>query len=161
MRSSHHLTHFVMSDNVIENPPVKIAEVLKHNTSLKVMFMRNCNITDEVLLLLGKALQSNKSLKHLDAKNNPFSSSAITKFLELFINSESGLTILQFSHTLTDAQTRLVTMITLFRALAGRHSILTVNPTIPGDDMYNYSNMRALLSLPEELQSRLQLPREV
>ena len=157
MISCHHLTYFNMSDNVIENPPVKIAEVLKHNTSLKLMFMRNCNITDEVLLLLGKALQSNKSLEQLDVKNNPFSSSAITKFLELFINSDSGLTTLQFSHTLTDDQTRLVTMITFFRAVAGRRSILTVNPTLPVDGMYDYS-MRALLSLPEELQSRLQLP---
>ena len=157
MISFHHLTHFNMSDNVIENPPVKIAEVLKHNTSLKTMVMRYCNITDEVLLLLGKALQSNKSLEHLDVRNNPFSSSAITKFLELFINSESGLTALRVSHTLTDAQTRLITMITFFRAQAGRHSILTVNPTLPVDDMYDYS-MIALLSLPEELQSRLQLP---
>ena len=150
----HHLTHFNMSDNVIENPPVKIAEVLKRNTSLKSMFMCNCNITDEVLLLLGKALQSNKTLEQLDVRNNPFSSSAITNFLGLFINSESGLTKLFFIHTLTDAQTRLVTLITFFRAQAGRHSILTVNPTIPGDGMYDYS-MRALLSLPEQLQSRL------
>ena len=157
MISCHHLTYFNMSDNVIENPPMKIAEVLKHNTSLKTMIMRNCNITDEVLLLLGKALQSNKSLEQLDVKNNPFSSSAITKFLELFINSDSGLTTLQFSHTLTDDQTRLVTMITFFRAVAGRRSILTVNPTLPVDGMYDYS-MRELLSLPEELQSRLQLP---
>ena len=157
MISCHHLTHFDMSGNVIENPPMKIAEVLKHNTSLKGMIMRYCNITDEVLLLLGKALRSNKSLEHLDVRNNPFSSSAITKFLELFINSDSGLTRLLFSHTLTDAQTRLVTMITFFRAQAGRHSILTVNPTLPVDGMYDYS-MRALLSLPEELQSRLQLP---
>ena len=161
MISCHHLTYFNMSDNVIENPPVKIAEALKRNTSLKLMFMRNCNITDEVLLLLGKALQSNKSLEQLDVKNNPFSSSAITKFLELFITSDSGLTTLHFSHTLTDAQTRLVTMITFFRAVAGRRSILTVNPTLPVDDMYHYSSMRALLSLPEELQSRLQLPRDV
>ena len=154
MISCHHLAHFNMSGSMIENPPVKIAEVLKHNTSLKAMFMRNCNITDEVLLLLGKALQSNKSLELLDVRINPFSSSAITNFLDLFINSDSGLTALLFSHTLTDDQTRLVTMITLFRALAGRHSILTVNPAWQNDSMYDYS-MRALLSLPEELQSRL------
>ena len=149
MTSCHNLLTLDVSGSSIENAPVKIAEALKHHTSLKWMFMCNCNITDEGLLMLGKALQSNKTFELLDVRNNPISSSAITKFLELFVNSDSGLRVLRSSHNLTDAQTHLIAKI---NSVAGRHYIF-VNPTIPNDGISDYCT-RLLLSLPEELQSR-------
>ena len=70
-----------------------VAQALKYNRTLKILYMDVCNINDGRLQHLGIALQDNETLTFLDISWNLFSSEALTYFLKK-LTVRSRLTML-------------------------------------------------------------------
>ena len=92
-----------------------IAEAIKHNRAIKVLNLAGCHIYDRELMLLGGALQQNNDLISLNIVQNPFSSSALSRFLEGLIGTNSILCRLAVEHPLTKEQKFTVRIINAFR----------------------------------------------
>ena len=68
-----------------------LAGAVKHNKTLIGLRLVHCNISDEDLIYLGKAIKTNTTLIVLDLYGNPFSSHALEEFVKTLANSKSVL----------------------------------------------------------------------
>jgi len=68
-----------------------LAEAVKHNKTLSLLFLVQCNITDADLICLGKSIKTNTTLGGLCLYLNPFSSRALEEFVKILANSKSVL----------------------------------------------------------------------
>ena len=59
-----------------------LAQALKYNRTLEILYMDVCKINNGGLQHLGSALQDNKTLLFLDISWNLFSSEALSNFLK-------------------------------------------------------------------------------
>ena len=154
-----------------------IATALKHNSTLAVLTLENCNIGDQELLLIGEALQTSK-LGRLDICSNPFSSTALTHFLQkmcdsdselgelevhhplietqigLMIDSNSELLTLELHRSLTEAQKRFIQRINFIRRLKNK-PLFTVTDSCKKQYVTRQESCERFRSLPLHIQSRL------
>ena len=92
-----------------------IAEAIKHNRAIEVLYLSCCNICDRELILLGEALQHNDKLHVLYIQHNLFTSSALSQFLNGLIGTYSGLRLLDIDRPLTDVQRHTIGLINYIR----------------------------------------------
>ena len=103
------LQRLSLSSNNIGSISHLIVKAVLHST-VYVLFLTECCISDRELHSIGVALQGNKSLIFLYIGKNLFSSLSLTKFLQLLIYN-SGLHYLGLNHSLTNEQKDIVTEI--------------------------------------------------
>ena len=86
-----------LTNNDIGRPSVMslLAQSLKHSRTLVVLQMNECNINDGGLQHLGSVLQDHKTILRLSIADNPFSSEALTFFLEKLCSVHSRLLYLR------------------------------------------------------------------
>ena len=72
-----------------------LARSLKHNRTLVVLHMNECNINDGGLHNLGSALRDHETILRLSIADNPFSSEALTFFLRSLCTVHSRLLYLR------------------------------------------------------------------
>ena len=106
-----------LSGNNIRSAIPFIAEAIKHNRAITVLYLLVCYICDRELILLGEALQQNDKLQFLHIDYNPFTSSALSQFLHGLIGTNSKLHRLTTNHPLTDVQRRTIGLINYIRLL--------------------------------------------
>ena len=69
-----------ISGNLIGDDGVThLAEALKQNKTLAILYIGNCGITDAGVAPLAEALQINSSLRHLNVQYNKLSENGRTK----------------------------------------------------------------------------------
>ena len=128
-----------------------IAAALKHNSTLTVLTLDDCNVGDKELLLIGEALQTSK-LATLCICSNPFSTSALTQFLQMMYDSE--LQELEIHRSLTKAQIGLIQQIISSRLLKNKATFVVSDV----QDVF-FEGVREMnecfFSLPPRIQSRL------
>ena len=93
-----------LSFNNIRSAVSFIAEAIKHNRAIKLLYLIGCYISDQEVMVLGDALQQNETLKFLCIPENSFSSDALTFFLKGLIGTKSRLCTLTVDHIITDEQ---------------------------------------------------------
>ena len=104
-----------LSGNNIRSALPFIAEAIKHNRALDFLGLEDCYICDRELILLGEALQQNDKLHFLHIDHNPFTSSALSQFLDGLIGTNSRLCCLVVTHPLTDVQRHTIGLINYIR----------------------------------------------
>ena len=104
-----------LSRNNIRSIIPFIAEATRHNRAIKNLGLTGCYIYDRELILLGGALQQNDKLQCLGIAQNPFSSRALSWFLNGLIGTNSRLCRLVVDHPLTDVQRRTIGLINYIR----------------------------------------------
>ena len=104
-----------LSFNNIRSAIPFIAEATKHNRAIQTLILTGCYICDRELMLLGEALQQNDTLQSLHIAKNPFSSNALSWFLDGLIGTNSRLSLLVVDHPLTNAQRHTVRRINAIR----------------------------------------------
>ena len=105
---------FPSSNNIGRAIPF-IAEAIKHNKAVRMLYLDYCQISDRELLVLGEALQQNDTLTELYITGNPISANALTLFLKQFIGTNSRLRTVVTLHSLSDEQRRTVNIINTLR----------------------------------------------
>ena len=149
---------FPSSNNIGRAIPF-IAEAIKHNKAVRMLYLDYCQISDRELLVLGEALQQNDTLTRLNIIKNPFSSNALTLFLKWFIGTNSRLRTVVIFHSLSDEQRRTVNSINILRSyqsapplevtdlaavyskvIEARHSVLSALPDIRTRSAFRDSN---------------------
>jgi len=70
-----------LSRNNLKGAVCLLAEVVKHNKTLIYLQLIECNISDADLVCLGKAIKTNTTLDILVLRQNPFSSTALKRFV--------------------------------------------------------------------------------
>ena len=100
-----HLTTLRLKGNIINSEGCReLAELLQgSDSSLKWLDLQNNKVDDEGVSILVDALQSNKSLAHLDLRGNvEISNQGLVMLLKLMNNISSIKATLQSNHTLRD-----------------------------------------------------------
>jgi hypothetical protein len=76
------LNLLILTDNNLDNEGgKKILENLSMNTSISKVYLHDCNLNDENVLLIRKIIEENRVIQELSLYNNKFTSKAINEFL--------------------------------------------------------------------------------
>ena len=115
LQSNHAMTCLILRDNTIgDSGAVALAEALKSpSTQLSYLHLAGCNITSLGVEILAGALQTNRSLTHLNLSRSSISCSAIAlavalqlnrnlTHLDLSFNQISDKEAIQLAQTLLD-----------------------------------------------------------
>jgi len=106
-----------------------LAQSLKYSRTLAVLVLNDCNISSAGLQHLGSALQDNETVLQLAITDNPFSSEALTFFLENLCSVHSRLRFLQLeSQRCKPALYRIVQRINCQRLLPLEILVFEKNP---------------------------------
>ena len=142
-----------LSGNNIRSAIPFIAEAIKHNRALEKLQLRYCYICDRELILLGKALQQNDKLQSLHIDHNPFTSSALSQFLDGLIGTNSRLRLLAIEHPLTDVQRHTIGIINFFRLQQSQPPLQVTDLAFTNTTASEA--VHSLTSAPPDIQSRV------
>ena len=142
----------VLSVNNIRSAIPFIAEAIKHNRAIRVLQLGACHISDRELLVLGMALQQNDTLTYLDIGLNPFSSNALTLFLNGLIGTNSRLRTVVVFHSLSDEQRSIIKCINILRFNQSAPPLQATG--MASTDLITNEAVHALHSAPPDIRTR-------
>lgn len=94
---TNHLVHLDLSHNSISNTGANhIAKALQSNTSLLLLNLHSCGMTDEGIIVLAETLSKNRTLQELCLSNNQFTDDGLL-ILSGYLQKNEGLKILKIN----------------------------------------------------------------